>query len=276
MQSTPVPKQTDPHECAGLSAPELELVARADQRLAHAYEQIKRADEQLARVNEQITRFEHDAAREHEAARDRDRRPSQDRPALRGLIGLLLAACIFGAAFASRFYGEAAAQMISKFAPQAVLASSLPPEKPQPSAQPNPRGVQVAAADAALPQPASPAQAAPEAATPQAAPIPPELTLMLQTMERDLASQRQEIEGLKAGQAQLARESAATAEQVKANQEQVARLVATAAEQNQRAKIQAPPQRPVTTAARKPVPASPPTQARAQQHAPVQLQPAQR
>jgi hypothetical protein len=273
MQSTLVPKQTDPHEYPGLSGPELELVARADERLAHAYEQIRRADEQLVRVNEQITRFEHDAARVP--------RPSRDRPALRGLIGLLLAACIFGAAFASRFYGEAAAQMISKFAPQAVSASLLPPEEPQPSAQPNPPGVQVAAADAALPQPASPAQTAPEAATPQAAPIPPELTQMLQTMERDLASQRQEIEGLKAGQAQLARESAATAEQVKANQEQVARLVATAAEQNQRAKIQtpkiqAPAQRPATTAARKPVPASPTTQARAQQHAPVQLQPGQR
>ena len=59
-------KQTgDPHDAStGLSTQEIELVARADERLAHAYEQIARADEQLARVNEQISKLGQDAARD--------------------------------------------------------------------------------------------------------------------------------------------------------------------------------------------------------------------
>ena len=51
-------------------------------------------------------------------------------------------------------------------------------------------------------------------------------------MARDLASVQQEIEQLKASQAELARESARTAEQLKANQEQMARVIANASEQN--------------------------------------------
>ena len=41
-----------------LSTEEIELVARADERLAHAYQQIARADEELARFNEQISRLD--------------------------------------------------------------------------------------------------------------------------------------------------------------------------------------------------------------------------
>ncbi|XSC46350.1 hypothetical protein ACF1BQ_011015 [Bradyrhizobium sp. RDT10] len=59
-----IDEQSDPRDVnPGLSTQEIELVARADERLAHAYEQIARADEQLARVNEQISRMEDDAAR---------------------------------------------------------------------------------------------------------------------------------------------------------------------------------------------------------------------
>ena len=45
MDSSVNTKQTDPHVSPGLSTQEIELVARADERLAHAYEQIARADE---------------------------------------------------------------------------------------------------------------------------------------------------------------------------------------------------------------------------------------
>ena len=87
--------QTDQHDVnPGLSTQEIELVARADERLAHAYEQIARADEQLARVNEQISKLEHDAARKKSA--NRYRRPSRGRPAQRGLIGLLLTDGVIG------------------------------------------------------------------------------------------------------------------------------------------------------------------------------------
>ena len=95
-------------------------------------------------------------------------------------------------------------------------------------------------------------------------------------MARDLASVQQEIEQLKASQAELARENARTAEQLKANQEQMARAISSASEQNLRPRQQggtgANPPRPVAKPARKPVSTLPPTQARAQARAPVQLQ----
>ena len=64
MDSAVNTKQTDPRDAGpGLSTQETELVARADERLAHAYEQIARADEELARLNEQVFKMDRDAAR---------------------------------------------------------------------------------------------------------------------------------------------------------------------------------------------------------------------
>jgi|SRR5437867_231542 len=270
MDSSANTKQTDPRDVSpGLSAQDIELVARADQRLAHAYEQIANADEQLARINEQISRMEYDAARKK--AVNKLRRPSRGRPALRGFIGLLLAAGICIAAFASQSYGETARLMISRWAPQ--LASSLPSATPKLDAQQSLPVVQVAAADAAISQLSPPAQTAPQDAAP--VPIPPEVTQSLQTMARDLASVQQEIGQLKASQEELARENARTAEQLKASQEQMARAIANASEQNLRKTSAAtsanPPPR-VANPARKPVSTLPPKQARAQARAPVQLQ----
>ena len=291
MESSANTKQADPRDVSpglstqglstqglstqGLSTQDLELVARADERLAHAYEQIASADEQLARVNEQISRMEYDAARK--TAVNKLGRPSRGRPALRGFIGLLLAAGICFAAFASQSYGETAALMISRWAPQ--LASSWPSVTPKLADQQSPPPVQVAAADAAISQLSPPAQTVPQDAAP--APIPPEVTQSLQTMARDLASVQQQIEQLKAHQEELARENAGIAEQLKANQEQMARAISSASEQNLQlrtsvaasAATSAKPPLPVANAARKPVSTLPPKQARAQ--APVQLQPRQ-
>ena len=270
MDSSANTKQADSRDVSpGLSAQDIELVARADQRLAHAYEQIANADEQLARINEQISRMEYDAARKK--AVNKLRRPSRGRPALRGFIGLLLAAGICIAAFASQSYGETARLMISRWAPQ--LASSLPSATPKLDAQQSLPVVQVAAADAAISQLSPPAQTAPQDAAP--VPIPPEVTQLLQTMARDLASVQQEIGQLKASQEELARENARTAEQLKASQEQMARAIANASEQNLRKTSAAtsanPPPR-IANPARKPVSTLPPKQARAQARAPVQLQ----
>ncbi|MBR1279269.1 hypothetical protein [Bradyrhizobium sp. AUGA SZCCT0283] len=77
-----------------------------------------------------------------------------------------------------------------------------------------------------FPQPAPPAQAAPTAAAP-----PPELTPLLQSLARDLASMGKEIEQLKAGRDQMARDNANLSEQLKASQEQFARGVARIFEQ---------------------------------------------
>jgi hypothetical protein len=250
-------RQTEPHVNPALSTEEIELVARADERLAHAYQQIARADEELARFNEQMSRLEKKPA-------NRVRQPSRGRPALRGLIGLLLTAGICTAAFAWQSHGETIRPMISRWAPQ--LAASLPSEAPKLADQQSPPAVQLAAADAAVSQLPPQAQtAAPDAA---AAPIAAEQTQLLQTMARDLASVQQEIEQLKANQAELARESARTAEQLKANQEQMARAIANASEQNPRPRTSVAP----LPAARKPVPARQ-TEARVQARAPVQLQP---
>jgi hypothetical protein len=270
MDSSDNTKQTDPRDVSpGLSTQDIELVARADERLAHAYQQIASADEQLARVNAQISRMEYDAARKK--AVNKLRRPARGRPALRGFIGLLLAACIGFAAFASQSYGETARLMISRWAPQ--LASSLPSATPELAAQESRPAVQVAAADAAISQLSPPAQTVPQDAAP--VPIPPEVTQSLQTIARDLASVQQQIEQLKASQQELARENARTAEQLKASQEQMARAIANASEQNLRKTSAAasanPPPR-VANPARKPVSTLPPKQARAQAGAPVQLQ----
>jgi DNA repair ATPase RecN len=94
----------------------------------------------------------------------------------------------------------------------------------------------------------------PEDVAPTAAPPSPELTQVLQSMARDLATLGQEIEQLKAGQEQMARDNANTAEQLKASREQMARVLAKASEQNLRPKMSAPPPRPIATPTRRPVP----------------------
>jgi septal ring factor EnvC (AmiA/AmiB activator) len=260
MDSAANTRQADPHVNPALSTQEMELVARADERLAHAYEQIARADDELARFNEQISRLEKKPANVL-------RQPSRGRPALRGLMGLLLTAGICTAAFAWQSYGETVRPMISGWVPQLAAASSLPSETPKLADQQSPPAVQLAAVDAAVSQLPAP-------------PIAAEQTQLLQTMARDLASVQQEIEQLKASQAELTRESARTAEQLKANQEQMARVIASASDQNLRPRTSAArsvatsanPPRPVANPARKPVPTAPATQARVQARAPVQLQ----
>ena len=158
MNSTPGPKETEPDDA---------LIARADERLVHAYEQIKRADEELARVSEQLAKMERDAAHPPSAGPGPQPAPTQlpptqsppRRPALRILVGLPLAACIVVAALVLQSsYGGGAKLVVARWAPQLVSTPSLPPENPPIPAQPAPSIVQVAAAEAAPPQ-ATPPQA---------------------------------------------------------------------------------------------------------------------
>src|SRR6266436_1762893 len=152
MNSMPNPKQTDPHDVAVAA-------------LKEAYEQIERADKQLPRVDERVSKLEKDAARHPSDQQKRlavpGRQSSRGRLAVQGLIGLLLAACIGAAAIAWQSHGDAAKQMIARWAPQLDLTSSPAPENPVP-AQPSPPAVQTAAAKATRPQPAPPAPPAPE------------------------------------------------------------------------------------------------------------------
>ena len=238
MNSTPNAKTIEPDD---------DLIARADEHLAHAYEQI-------ARVNEQVSKLEHDAARNPSAVLGR--LPSRGRPMLRGLIGLLLAACIFITAFVSQSsHSDAAKLIFARWPPQLILTSSLPMEKPGLPAQPSPSAVRVAAAEPVAPQPTPLAQTAPQDVAPTAAPVSPEVAQLLQTMARDLANVEQRIE------------------QLKASQDKMTRLIAKASEQNLRPKTSAPPPRLIASPTRKPVPKLPSPQARAQPQAPVKLQP---
>jgi hypothetical protein len=261
MDTTLNPNQTDPPNV---------LVARADEGLAHAHEQIARADEEIARAEEQLSKLEREAARhpsDHPQTRMNTfrpavpgKRPSLGGRAVRGFIGLMLAACIGVAAFVWQSpYGDAARQIIAGWAPQLVLTSSLRLEKPGLPAQPSPPTVQAAAAKAAPPQPAPLAQTAPEDVAPTVAALSPELTQLLQSMARDLATLGQAIEQLKVSQQQMARDHVNAVDLLRASQEQMARVIAKtseakASEQNLRPKISAPPPRPTAAPTRKPVP----------------------
>jgi hypothetical protein len=223
------------------------LVARADKELAHAYEQITRADEQIAHAEKQLSKLERDAVPGN--------RPLFDRPAVRGLTGLLLAGCIGVAAIAwQSSYRDAAKEVIARWAPQRVVTSSPALENPGLPALPSPPGVQAAAAKTAPPQPEFLAQTAPEDVAPTAAALSPELTQLLQSIARDLATLGQGIEQLKASQEQMARDNANAAAQLRASQEQMARVLAKASEQSLRPRIPTPPPRPTATPARRPMP----------------------
>ena len=252
-------EQTDPQN----------VFARVHEEIARAYEQIAVADKQIARTLAQ------DAARHPPAAVNNVQvpveRPSFGRPAVRGFVGVLLAACIGVAAIAwQSSYGDAAKQIIARWAPQLVLTWP-PPENPRLPAQQSLPAVQVAAANAAPPPSAPLAQTEAEGVAPSGAALSPESAQLLQSMARDLATVGQEIEQLKAStdqlktnQEQMARDNARAAEQFKASQEQMARDIAKASEQSLRPKISAPLPRPTATPARKPVPILPSPQARAQ------------
>jgi pyruvate/2-oxoglutarate dehydrogenase complex dihydrolipoamide acyltransferase (E2) component len=277
MDTTLNPAQTDTRNA---------VFARVDEELANVYEQLARADEQIAGMQEQLSRSEHGDARhpsDHPQTRVNTFRPavpgkraSPGGRAVRGFTGLILTACIGVAAIVWQSpYGDAAKRIVARWAPQLVATSSLPLENPGFSAQPSPPAVQAAAAKTASPQPASsqpapPAQTAAEDVAPTAAALSPEVTQLLQSMARDLATVGQGIEQLKASQEQMTRDNASIAEQLKASQEQMARLSAKVSEQNPRPRISAPPPRLAAAPARKPAPALPSRQDTARPQATTQ------
>jgi hypothetical protein len=292
MDTTLNLKQTDPQHV---------LVTRADEELAHAYEQITRADEQIARADEQLSKLEHEAAghpSDHRQTRMNKlraavpgNRPSLGGRAVRGFTGLMLAAGVCVAAIVwQSSYGDAVKQIVARWAPQFIATTSLPLENPGLPAQPSPLAVQAVAAETAAPQPAPLAQTVPEDVVPTVAALSPELTQLLESMALDLATLRLGIEQLKASQEQMARDNAKaaeqlkasheqmasdnakTAEQLKASQEQMARDIAKASEQNLRPKI-APPPRPTATPMPKRGPMLLSPQATARPQATTQLQP---
>ena len=272
MDTTANPKQTDSRHV---------MVARADEELAHAHEQITRAHEEIGRTEEQLSELQHDAARQpsdHPQSRMNTFRPalpsnppSLGRRAVRAFISLALLGCIGVAAMAwqSPSSGDAAKQMIARWAPQLVPTLLLTLESPGLPAQRAPLAVRASAASAAPPQPAPLAQIAPQGVVPPASALSPDSAQLLQSMARDLATVGQRIEQLKA-----------SIDQLKAGQQQMSREIAKpfeskASEQNLRPKTSAPPPRPTAASTRKPVTLSSP-QATAQQAEKTQLSSAPR
>ncbi|HTF73765.1 MAG TPA: hypothetical protein VK620_05440 [Bradyrhizobium sp.] len=207
-------------------------------------------------------------------------RPSIGLRAVRAFIGFLLAVCIGVAGVVWQAYGDRSKEMIARWTPQLVATSSPPPENPGLPEQPNPPAVQANAAKAVPPQPAPPAQVAPEGAAPAAA-AAPESAVLLESMARELASARQEIEQLKASQEQMSRDMAKSSDaksssakssetkssQAKAYEARASQTRASqtkASEQNLRPRISAPPPRLDAAPPRRPMPPSyPPPQAAA-------------
>lgn len=235
------------------------LIARADARLAHAYEQIAQADEQLARVTEQLSRMEQAAARESSAVPGR--KASRGRTALRGLIGLLLAACIVVVALV---FGDTARPLIFQWAPYLMstqLQNSGLPAEPMPSI------VQLAAAEAAPPQATPSASVVAPDIAPAVASTPPELEQLFKEMTRVLTNVEQGVGQLKE---QMAGDNAKLAEQFRANQEQMTLLMSKISERNVTSRTPVPPPRLAASQANKPVQTTSSPQARVQARTPRQ------
>jgi uncharacterized membrane protein YccC len=237
MNSTPASKALEPQDA---------LIARADEQLAHAYQQIARADEELTRVSAEVAKMEHEAARPRSAEPGPQSPPSAGtgsaglgpqaparRPALRALVGLLLAAGIVVAALVLQSsYGGGAKLVVARWVPQLVSTPSLPPENAPLPAQPAPSTVGVAAAETAPPQAMPLAQNTPQDAAATATAALPDHTQLLQTMALGLANVERSIEQLKANQQQIASDNLKEIEALKASQEEMKRVLATVSEQN--------------------------------------------
>src|SRR5438045_2787413 len=112
---------------------------------------------------------------------------SMARRAARGVIALLLAACIGLAAVAWKSYGETAKKKIAKLATQFVVTSSLPSEDPAPTVPP-------AVPDAASAKPAALVQTAPKPVGIAAEAPTADSAQLLQSMARDLSALAREVE----------------------------------------------------------------------------------
>src|SRR5437667_6423522 len=145
MHSTLKPKQTDdPHDIV-VVAPDAVAVAPADEELSNLlHDAARRLSQAQARAASaaipQVDTTFRPAAVSDVLTPGRLR--SIGRGAMRAFAAVLLATCIGVAGIAWESYGDAAQQMIAQWAPQLASTSSLPPEKPAPSAQPAPPVVQ--------------------------------------------------------------------------------------------------------------------------------------
>lgn len=208
---------------------------RADGELTRAYDQIKSAGEDLARLDRLVSGLERGSDSPQTGQVKADAEPGGaplneapvqeskvrpqglkgDRPMLRAFVGLSLALCLLGAAFASQYRDEAKAIM-ARWAPPV----SNPP--PQASGVHNPAptpAVRLAAADGPAPVPVPPVHKDADSAPPAAVTAPDqtsaELAQSLKTITQQLAGINDKLEQLKSRHEQTLREQADAIQQLK-------------------------------------------------------------
>ena len=199
--------------------------------------------------------------------------------ALRGLLGLVAVASLFGAIAYLWSHLDAAEQL----SPRAVLSSVMPEEKAQPVAEPGPPAAAHVVAEASSAQAAMPAQVAAPAqqagAQVQAASAPspariasdndrpapasvsPELAALLRKLDRDIAGLAQAVNELRVAQQQASQQASddttKSADEIKDGVNQLARSIVKAEQEEQTAR-----QKPATPA-RAAAPAAAPRNRRA-------------
>ena len=244
MESAPVPqahdpKQDDPHG-----------MQRAADELTRAYERIKSADEELARLDRLVSGLERGddrpPIRQEGAGAERsgaavNAAPTPEKQArhpglrgsrlmLRGVIGLLLATCIFAAAFASR-YGHEAKAIMARWSPQVSITPREAASEPRGEAR-SPV-VRIADADEQPAPPAPPSHKEAEDLPSGGPTMSAEPAQSLKTIAHDLAGIQEKLEQLKISHEQTRRDHAEAIQQLKAAQEQAARNNARTAQQAQ-------------------------------------------
>ncbi|MES2602045.1 MAG: hypothetical protein V4602_14665 [Pseudomonadota bacterium] len=158
------------------------------------------------------------------------RDPSPRTGLARGMAGLIVCAGIAAAA-AWHAYGDDAKQRLSHLVPQLLAGTATPTQSadaaesqnatpqvtaPQPGADPAPTQDTAAAAPAMPPVPATtPSTAAAVTPLAEAALTPDEVAQSIVTMSREIASLKQTIEQMQAGQQQLSRDVAKVTEEAR-------------------------------------------------------------
>jgi hypothetical protein len=216
MLSTLHDRENDPHDALEI-APDVVFAARADRPFPTlAPDAIGHAADPQGHIGSSAAAPSLDATFRATAADNRHvlREPSQARAwAKRALVGFLFA---IGSAFAAvgwQHYGDHATAVIADWMPRFALTSPAPANSPESASPPV---LQAAAVTEASSQATSPAQALDAGAEPASA---SDQTQLIQSMARDVATMGQQIERLKAsitelkaGQEQMSREIAKTAE----------------------------------------------------------------
>jgi len=252
MQTTLNPKQADPHDVL-VVASDAAPVAPGDRVAPADRDFVTPVYHGTSAASGPQTRIESDFSdpsippvdttfRAADVSHVHGLRPSRLRRALRGLVGLLLAACIGVAAMAWQSKGDVARRLAVKWVPQFFLTSSSQAEDAKPAEQASPPAAEAAAVQpaASQPPPTQPATSAQstasapaaEAAASAAAAPSPDSTQLLQSMAGDLAAVKQQVEQLRT-----------SIDQLKARQEQMAARVS---DQNARPRIAAPRNSPPT------------------------------